>query len=828
MGQEIVHCSVCGVRLRSHDFEKGDAIRVEHTAYCKKCSPHPIPTPAHAPSSSTTTRRKQSSTGQIPVVTPRRPMEAVPDQATSPLLLWGGAGVVVAVLILIAFMVTGRSRPAPVTVTPPPPAPETAERKEPAPAPLVEKTKSVKDAAPTLPPGTEAAELTVIDRKLADLSAQERFGEAMDVLKRASGRYDTLEWTSGIQRRTREIESTVKALYIDLQEKAAKARQRGAEAEARTLLDRIARWDMPGYSTEAPRADKSGAPPPPAPTPVPPPAPPPVVNAKPPAIPFVPGAQKWTLLTPVKMSAGPGETLTLLEDGSVLAGGELPQFDRYVVAVQTDVKGITGFRLEVLPDPSLPASGPGRSPNGNFVLSEFKVHAASDPQAVAGTPLAIEHAAASFNQEVWGIYNAIDGKNELGWAILPQIGKANEAVFELKAPLAAASALIFHLENQSLCGHHSIGRFRLSATTAKNPALELAARLTVDPSRVEKAIQKGVAWLRNPGYPADYAWSPNELILWTFIHAGVPESDPEFQRRLKQMLDGPLDKTYRVALQAMILEELDRVAYQHRIWQCAQFLVDNQCLNGQWHYGTPTEIPKGVPTPAKPPVATVAKLDGEGRRVKPKVARKMAARKTRDGPAEGDNSNSQYAALGLRACFDAGVLPPEDTVLKAVKWWRESQYFDEGRDGEYASKGWSYTSPAKDAKPYHAMTAGGISSLVIYDYILGRDWKKTGAIKSGVNWITQNWTVNNNFYYLYGLERAAVLHGGLDKFGRHSWYPLGAQWILDHQDETSGCWITHPWDKGNDELVWNTFDTCFAILFLKRATRPLVSSEDRR
>jgi hypothetical protein len=149
----------------------------------------------------------------------------------------------------------------------------------------------------------------------------------------------------------------------------------------------------------------------------------------------------------------------------------------------------------------------------------------------------------------------------------------------------------------------------------------------------------------------------DELILWTFVPPACP-SPTRLQKRLKQMLDAPLDKTYRVALQAMILEELDRVAYQLRIWQCAQFLVDNQCLNGQWLYGTPTEMPKGVPTPARPPVPTAAKLDADGRRVRPKVVRKLIARKTRDGPAEGDNSNSQYAALGLRACFDAGIAIP--------------------------------------------------------------------------------------------------------------------------------------------------------------------------
>src|SRR6185295_4911355 len=117
------------------------------------------------------------------------------------------------------------------------------------------------------------------------------------------------------------------------------------------------------------------------------------------------------------------------------------------------------------------------------------------------------------------------------------------------------------------------------------------------------------------------------------------------------------------------------------------------------------------------------------------------------------------------------------------------------------------------------------SSLTIYDYMLGRDSRKSAAIKSGVSWVAQFWSMSSNYYYLYGLERAGVLVGA-DKFGRHTWYPLGAQWILDHQD-ASGGWITNPSEKP-DEYVWNTWNTCFAILFLKRATRPLVASEDRK
>ena len=56
-----------------------------------------------------------------------------------------------------------------------------------------------------------------------------------------------------------------------------------------------------------------------------------------------------------------------------IASGANPSPDSYTVTAKTTLKEITGIRLEVLPDPSLPGQGPGRAPNGNFVLSEFKV-----------------------------------------------------------------------------------------------------------------------------------------------------------------------------------------------------------------------------------------------------------------------------------------------------------------------------------------------------------------------------------------------------------------------------------------------------------------------
>ena len=156
------------------------------------------------------------------------------------------------------------------------------------------------------------------------------------------------------------------------------------------------------------------------------------------------------MLAPGRATATSAARLTPVEDGSILVDGEVPERDRYSIVVQTDLKAISAFRLEVLPDPSLPLSGPGRNDNGNLVLTEFQVQLLPDPKAASGTPLAFERAAADHAQDGFSIDNAVDGKNDTGWAILPRAGRAHEAVFELRAPLSSQNplTLLFILDHQ--------------------------------------------------------------------------------------------------------------------------------------------------------------------------------------------------------------------------------------------------------------------------------------------------------------------------------------------------------------------------------------------
>ncbi|MBV8881254.1 MAG: hypothetical protein JO332_14910, partial [Planctomycetaceae bacterium] len=75
-------------------------------------------------------------------------------------------------------------------------------------------------------------------------------------------------------------------------------------------------------------------------------------------------------------------------------------------------------------------------------------------------------------------------------------------------------------------------------------------------------------------------------------------------------------------------------------------------------------------------------------------------------------------------------------------------------------------------------------------------------------------------YYLYALERAGMLLD-VPTIAKHDWYAEGAAAILDAQ-KADGSWF------GGANRCKPTWDTCFAILFLKKATQRLeVASEDR-
>jgi Protein of unknown function (DUF1549)/Protein of unknown function (DUF1553)/Planctomycete cytochrome C len=172
----------------------------------------------------------------------------------------------------------------------------------------------------------------------------------------------------------------------------------------------------------------------------------------------------WTTLPLNTFTSAFGTELKRLDDGSILAGGTAPEKEVITVTLRGPHPPITALRLDLLTDDSLPVHGPGRAPNGNLHLSEFdaRVFPAGGEQAT----LQIARASADFNQESWTIQHALDGNPATAWGIHPEEGKPHTAVFVLAAPavLGPDDTLAISLR-QIHGGAHTIGRFRLSATS---------------------------------------------------------------------------------------------------------------------------------------------------------------------------------------------------------------------------------------------------------------------------------------------------------------------------------------------------------------------------
>jgi hypothetical protein len=345
--------------------------------------------------------------------------------------------------------------------------------------------------------------------------------------------------------------------------------------------------------------------------------------------------------------------------------------------------------------------------------------------------------------------------------------------------------------------------------------LPAAAALAQGPpqDKVDRAIDSGCDFLLKHmnEYLSEYDWaghgkqSDAPLVLYTLVKGKASRSSADFRRVLAYCLQRPIERTYFAAVTALALEALDAEKYYGKIHQCAQFLVENQCKNGQWDYGHPVPLPTATGSAPK-------KYTGSGST----VVKKPIRRKGEANREKGDNSNTQYAILALRSCEAAGFEVPKETWELALKWWTSTQKADGG---------WDY---GVDNASYLGMTEGGLGSTILCLHHLGRDWKTDESVKRAMGYIGSKFSLMENFvprenqrswqyYHLYSLERAGNLAFTV-RFGAHDWYAEGATFLLEKQ-QGDGHWDA---PEGFKKTVW---DTCFAVLFLARATRP-VASED--
>ncbi len=181
---------------------------------------------------------------------------------------------------------------------------------------------------------------------------------------------------------------------------------------------------------------------------------------------------RWAVLDPKTTSSTNRSVLTKEPDGSIIVSGRNKN-GVVTLVVETELTGITGLRLEVLPDGRLPNKGPGRATDGNFVLNELEVTAAPKADPKQAKPVKLEKAIADFSQEGFPVANAIDGNaNEAGngWAVSPATGIVHWATFEAAQPVGGpgGTVLTINLHHKYL-DVWTLGRFRLSATRSAKP-----------------------------------------------------------------------------------------------------------------------------------------------------------------------------------------------------------------------------------------------------------------------------------------------------------------------------------------------------------------------
>jgi serine/threonine protein kinase/formylglycine-generating enzyme required for sulfatase activity/tetratricopeptide (TPR) repeat protein len=200
----------------------------------------------------------------------------------------------------------------------------------------------------------------------------------------------------------------------------------------------------------------------------------------------------WTVLTPVEMKSQIDAKLELQKDGSIFAHQARPaNNDTYTLTFESEWKGVTGLRLEVLADSRLPRGGPGWNNeggeyDGNFVVNEVTLHAAPADSPDKARAIALRNPSADFSQDGWNVRQTLDGDSATGWGIVPEVNRDHTAVFELAESVGdgKTSRLTVRLNNGVSWGKYLPGRFRLSFTNDPATLRATRARLELQDSEL--------------------------------------------------------------------------------------------------------------------------------------------------------------------------------------------------------------------------------------------------------------------------------------------------------------------------------------------------------
>jgi Squalene-hopene cyclase C-terminal domain len=394
------------------------------------------------------------------------------------------------------------------------------------------------------------------------------------------------------------------------------------------------------------------------------------------------------------------------------------------------------------------------------------------------------------------------------------------------------------------------------------------------PSLDEKtkvAVAKGVAWLRSrqhddgswgalakgdentyngKGHAYTTPYGPTALALYTLMKCGVPNDDPQVKKGFVFLRKSKTAGTcYEISMKI-----LAATATADPFKQAKEAAADKVRLSGEMKAWT-SEL-----------IAALAKLRA------PNGWRYWGPKDENKGGPQ-DLSSTQMACLALFAAERCGVksdpalwtgiinyaLQQQDTQgperpravfprpPKAQPKPAGGAAAPEGTTAGPApaapgapnpnakdwSRGFSYIKGAKGMPPFESsptgsMSACGIGCLMMARFTLMTRYPKAWAtqdaakvqqsVYDGLAWLDANWSPYENaggwnYYYEYCVERAMDLIGSW-KIGPHYWYTEMAEQIVGRQKDKGN------WEGANSrEMNGDVLDTCFALLFLRRATK---------
>lgn len=338
------------------------------------------------------------------------------------------------------------------------------------------------------------------------------------------------------------------------------------------------------------------------------------------------------------------------------------------------------------------------------------------------------------------------------------------------------------------------------APPAETPAPAPAPPVTSE--QVAAAIAKGIASVRAGVRPLDNVNANNYsligaqiLSLLSLVNAGVNPADPMIAKYLPIIANSENEHVYVVSLKCQLLAVTDPKTYNLNLTMAAQWLMAAQLENGMWSYTG----------------AVGGRMGG------------------------GDNSNTQFALLGLHEAAKAGV------PIKPEVWARSQKHFE---NSQCVDGGWAYmyypqrAGRGFETGAYGSMTAAGTASLIICGQRLNvggqkafvngvypscGSYKQNRAIAAGIDWLAKKFSVTENpgrggggayqLYYLYALERVGMI-SGVQVLGTHDWYREGAAELVARQ-HADGSW-------GQNGAFIGSSDTAFGLLFLAKGNRPVL------